>query len=174
MSSELIDRLNEVLPANAKAVPFHWGHLYLMELNEEQSRTMEVIPDYTKIVQHYADTNPSCTILVDGKPGLSFGTVNHWPGLYEMWMMVDQPMARKYPVALTKYSKLAVLISEEVVKPVRLQLVVRRDNFSACKWARAIGFEEEAIIRRYMPDGRDSVFYARIRHGCSVQQAEGP
>jgi hypothetical protein len=163
MSSELIDRLNEVLPSNAKAVPFHWGHLHLMELDTDQQLTMEHIPNYAQIIQHYANTGPSCTILVDGRPGLSFGTISHWQGLYEMWLIVDQPTAKKYPIALTKNSRKAVEITEELVKPVRLQLVVRRDNFSACKWARAIGFDEEATVRRYTPDGRDCTFYVRIQ-----------
>lgn len=163
MSSELIERLNEVLPEQARAVPFHWGHLHLMELHEDQQITMKNIPNYDKIIQHYATNGLSCTILVDGKPGLSFGSVAHWQGLYEMWLIVDQPTAKKYPVSLTKYSKKAVEVAEGILNPHRLQLIVRRDNFSACKWARAIGFEEEAIIRKYTPDGRDCVFYVRIR-----------
>ena len=163
MSSNLIERLNEVLPENARAVPFHWGHLHLMEVSEDQALTMKNIPDYDKIVQHYADNGPSCTVIVDGRPGFSFGTFCPWPNLYEMWLIADQPTAKKYPVGLTRYAKLAVLMVEHVANPMRLQLVVRRDNFSACKWARAIGFEEEAIIRKYTTDGRDCVFYARVR-----------
>jgi hypothetical protein len=134
-----------------------------MELHEDQQITIKHIKDYDKIIQHYANSGPSCTILVDGKPGLSFGTICHWPGLYEMWLIVDQPTAKKYPIALTKNSKMAVQVVESIINPARLQLVVRRDNFSACKWARAIGFDEEATLRKYTPDGRDCTFYVRIR-----------
>lgn len=163
MSSELIERLNEVLPPQAKAVPFHWGHLHLMELHEDQQITMKHIKDYDKIVQHYANSGPSSTVIVDGRPAFSFGTLCHWPGLYEMWLIVDQPTAKKYPIAFTKYARAAVQMTEAILNPPRLQLVVRRDNFSACKWARAIGFNEEAILRKYTPDGRDCVFYVRIK-----------
>jgi len=163
MSFELIERMNKVLPPKARAVIFHWGHLHLMDLDEGQKLTMQHVPDYSKVIQHYANVGHSCTILVDGKPGLAFGTINPWPNLWELWLIADQPTAKSNPVGLTKYARRAVEVVEDIVKPVRLQLVVRRDNFSACKWARAIGFEEEATVRKYTPDGRDCVFFVRIR-----------
>lgn len=163
MSSELIEKMNKVLPPECRAVIFHWGHLHLMELAEDQKLTMKYIPDYSKTIQHYADVGHSCTVLLEGKPALSFGTIQLWPNVYELWMIGDQVSVKKKPKTLTKYAARAVKIVEFMLQPQRLQLVVRRDNFSACKWARAIGFEEEGTVRKYTPDGRDCVFYARIR-----------
>jgi len=163
MSFDFIEHLNQILPEDCKAVPFHWGHLHLMDLDAGQQKTIQHTPNFAQTVQHYADNGHSATILLLGKPVLSFGEMQIWPGVHELWMMGDIPTFKKNPLKLTKLSRKSINSLENNLIWHRLQIVVRCDNVSAVKWARTIGFQFEGLVRKYTPDGCDCIFYSRIK-----------
>lgn len=163
MSFDLINYINEKQIPNILAVPFHWGHMYLMELDEGQKVTMNSIPQYKDIIQHWADTGNSCTIMHDGKPAVCFGNIQLWPNVHEFWMIADQPAVKAHPWKLTKMARIVTKWLEIYLNCNRLQLVVRNDNVSHCRWAEAIGFKYETTLHKYTPDGRDCNFYVRLK-----------
>ena len=163
MSSEMREYINNLGLETIRAVPFHWGHLYMMEVSEDQRKTMEFMPQYNEIISHYASIGHSCTVLHEGKPVVCFGNFQVWPGVHELWMITDQPSVKEHPWKLTKLTRLLADWIENHTNCHRLQLVVRRDNVSHCKWAELIGFKYETTLHKYTPDGRDCNFYVRLK-----------
>jgi RimJ/RimL family protein N-acetyltransferase len=43
----------------------------------------------------------------------------------------------------------------------RLQFVIDESNFLAIRWAKALGFVEEGLMRQYGPDKSNHFMYAR-------------
>jgi ribosomal protein S18 acetylase RimI-like enzyme len=78
-----------------------------------------------------------------------------------MWCLLEE-RARKYPLAMTK-----IAIAYRDYRVIagnlrRLQLNVRCSDQRAFRWAKAIGFEPEAKMRRYGPDGSDFYLMSRV------------
>ncbi len=44
----------------------------------------------------------------------------------------------------------------------RIQLTIRTTDKRAEKWALAIGFQQEAVMRKYGPDGVDYLLMSRV------------
>ena len=47
-------------------------------------------------------------------------------------------------------------------KPRRIQIEVKTDYRMGCRWAEALGFKREGLMRRWMPDGSDAYLYGRV------------
>ena len=94
-------------------------------------------------------------------PACVFGFVPIWKGVAESWMLVDD-MARERPLAMTKGGKMAHDIAKISLGLHRQQITVRIDDKRAYKWALALGFREEALMRHYGPDMSDYFLMARF------------
>ena len=101
------------------------------------------------------------TGFIDRAPVAVFGFVPIWQGVAESWLLVDD-IARTKPVAMTKYGLWAHDISKISMGLHRQQITVRITDKRAYKWALALGFTQEAVMRAYGPDGSDYYLMARF------------
>ncbi len=98
---------------------------------------------------------------------LSSGVFQLWPSTYELWMFKSDDLAKQNALDLTRKAKMFVSYTTQLSYLRRLQIVVRNDNSPAMRWARLIGFDYEATLTAYTPDGVDCHIYTRFNHGFS-------
>lgn len=86
------------------------------------------------------------------------GIVSYWPGRAEAWALFSThafeyivPIARKVRFVLDNHPSR------------RIEATVRVDNDKGHRLARLLGFEYEAQLEAFHPDGSDVAMYKRIR-----------
>lgn len=117
--------------------------------------------NYLEMAMAQLNYGVSVTGFLNMKPAGIFGFVPIWKGVTESWLLVDD-IARTRPVAFTKYGILAHDISKISQGLHRQQITVRIADRRAYKWALALGFREEALMRCYGPDRSDYYLMARF------------
>lgn len=100
------------------------------------------------------------TAFVYNEPAAIFGFVSIWKGVAEAWLVADDVM-RSMPVTFTKSAKQVLDISAISMGLHRTQITVRSTDTRAYKWASAVGFNEECLMRKYGTDGVDYFLMAR-------------
>jgi hypothetical protein len=101
------------------------------------------------------------TCHLNGQPVACFGCTKLWDGVGEMWSVIGD-IARTKPVAMTKVGIAFVDICQISLGLHRLQITVKTSNNSAVKWARAIGFISECVMKRYSADKLDYNLMVRL------------
>jgi hypothetical protein len=141
-------------------VPFHWGHAYMADLRPIDRQYIDLIPNYKHHLQVAAAAGIACTAMLRGKIACCFGVNELWPGVGEGWMLTTDHV-NTAPVSLTRgaYRYFNLIATELVLH--RLQLTVNMDNDLAIRWADALQFAPEGLLRNYGPDGADYRMYAR-------------
>lgn len=109
-----------------------------------------------------ANMGPAVTAFLHTKPVAIFGFVSIWSGVAETWLMPDENV-RTIPVTLTRIGIKVMDIAMISMGLHRIQLTVRTTDKRAEKWALAIGFRTEAVMRNYGPDGVDYLLMARTK-----------
>jgi hypothetical protein len=117
--------------------------------------------DLKSFIIAQASMGTAITALVDSKPVAIFGCVQLWPGNAEFWSVLSSK-AKSYPIHMTKIAKLFMDVAEQSLRLHRLQITVRCDNEAAVRWAHALGFEIEGLMRMYLPDHGDAYIMGRI------------
>jgi RimJ/RimL family protein N-acetyltransferase len=158
--TSLIDDL-PVVPGVYYA-PFHPAHLEMIDALELKVKTPAQLVEWKEIIEAQATIGTAITAYLHGKPVACFGFMPIWTGVAEMWLLIEE-RGRKYGKSLTraalKVSDFAVLSNNLH----RLQITVRCGDIRAVKWAQAIGFEKEATLHKYGPDGSDFYIFSRTR-----------
>ena len=108
-----------------------------------------------------SSTHPTITLVTDdGTPVaiLSGHLVLH--GVLQVSAIISENI-RKYPIAFMR--KLRAIIAYYFTHyPLRrMQMSVRSDRKDLYKWASALGFKCEGIMRKYGPNGLDYLLFAR-------------
>lgn len=97
--------------------------------------------------------------MVDGKRVIAAaGIVENWPGRATAWFLAGRATMREW-VGITQ----AVRRGIENQKHRRLEVAVHVDRKRAVRWAERLGFEREALCKKYLPDGSDAYIYAITR-----------
>ena len=143
-------------------MPFSPVHLSRMELATEDLLVVTRNGELTDLLKAQSEMGPSATAFANGKPVAVFGFVSIWKGVAEAWLIADSG-ARHLPVTLTRYGKAAQDIAMISMGLHRLQITVRNTDNRAVKWARAIGYEQECVMRKYGPDQVDYLLMARYK-----------
>jgi hypothetical protein len=156
-----LDELLPDLPPQIALVPFNPVHTLNIRIGDAASIAMRENLNFADLMAAQAASGHAITVLLHGTPAACFGSVSIWKGLEEMWCLLEE-RARKYPLAMTK-----IAIAYRDYRVIagnlrRLQLNVRCDDQRAFRWAKAIGFEPEAKMRRYGPDGSDFYLMSRV------------
>jgi len=97
-----------------------------------------------------------------GRPMCSFGVMQMWPGVAEMWLIPDANLttvARPFHRATKEF----IDICMDELQLVRLQVTVCVLNGPADKWIKRLHFNEEGILRRFGPEGADYKMYAKLK-----------
>jgi RimJ/RimL family protein N-acetyltransferase len=156
--TSLIDDL-PVVPGIHYA-PFHPAHLEMIEAHELTKRTPAQLAEWKEIITAQAQAGTAITAYLHGRPMACFGFLPIWTGVAEMWLLIEE-RGRKYGKSLTRA---ALTVRDFAVLSNnlhRLQITVRCGDIRAVKWAQAIGFDKEATLHRYGPDGSDFYIFAR-------------
>ena len=91
-----------------------------------------------------------------------WGLVDIWPGRADCWALLAADIGPAGFGAL--HRQVAVGLDEAGRQGYRrLETTVDPDFPPARRWVRLLGFAFEGRLRRYTPDGRDMLIYARIR-----------
>jgi len=76
--------------------------------------------------------------------------------------MLTSHLVDGYPVSLTRSTTRYFNRIATEMKLKRLQLTVNATNLVAVRWANALGFTREGVLRSYGADGADHIVFARI------------
>jgi len=155
----LSDQLNQRrLSSGVFFLPAVKDHLNRMTISNEE---VLVHTNHKDIVMDQIGFGPTVTAFCGLDPVAMFGFVPIWEGVAESWLLADNE-ARKKPLALTKYGIAAHDIAKISMGLHRLQITVRITDNRAVKWAFALGFKNEAIMKKYGPDQVDYYLMARF------------
>lgn len=141
-------------------VPFQWYHPHLMDLRPFERALMRNIPNYDYRLRMFEAEGDAISAMVNGKIVCCFGAVELWPGVAECWLLTSKQIV-KYPVTLTRSARryFERLMAEQ--KLHRLQITVDTANDLAIRWANALQFRQEGLLRQYGVDRSDHAIYAR-------------
>lgn len=138
-------------------MPAHETHIRRVAVDNPE---VLIHDDYQEALNAQIHMGPAVTVFVDLKPVGVFGFVPIWSGVAEAWF-VNSIAARKYPIAMTKYGRKVQDIAQISMGLHRIQITVRTTDKRAERWAYAIGFQKESVLRKYGPDGTDYLMMTR-------------
>lgn len=156
--NELIDELPKV--PGITYMPFHPAHLEMIDPAEFGRVSAAQLRECKELIIAQAQNGTAITAYLHGKPMACFGFLPIWTGVAEMWLLIEE-RGRKYGKSLTRA---ALVVRDYAVLSNnlhRIQITVRCADMRAARWAKAIGFELEAMLRRYGPDQSDFYIFAR-------------
>lgn len=132
-----------------------------MDLRPHDSKAFRTVPNYVDMLRAYEQLPHAYTGIHDGKMVYAFGPVELHPGVAELWMLSTYHIER-IPISVTRASiRYCNHIAIEM-KLHRLQLTVEADNSFANRWAFALQFQREGLMKQYGPDKNDFYLYARL------------
>lgn len=140
-------------------VPFRPEHLALLRLQAAQAYLQPLLarPDYAAAL-----AGPyTWSGVVDGRVIGCAGILAQWPGRAIAWALLSRELtARHFLHAHHKVA--AVMKAAHRAGARRIETTVDAGFDAGHRWARALGFAPEGLMRAYSPEGRDHVLYARI------------
>lgn len=138
-------------------VPFRSEHVVGMRLQEAQRPLSDVItPDGLRELEGRF----SVTLMLDGRPVVSAGAVEIWPGRAYVWSFLSDDVPRKSFIELQGFAKQFI----EGLPFRRLEAAVECSFKAGHRWVRSLGFVEEApLMKAFQADGRDATLYARVK-----------
>jgi hypothetical protein len=95
-----------------------------------------------------------------GEVGCIIGAYRVWPGVYEIFAVTSDVMA-KYPIGFHKAVLKLFAHAPKFFRAHRFQATVRANYDQGCKWLEAFGFVAEGLMKGYGPDGADYFIYGR-------------
>ena len=103
------------------------------------------------------------TVTINGRPVAIFGLLIQWRGVATAWSVTDD----RIEDAPKDFHKVVLEMIEEYTRVFhiwRLQFNVVANYRQGVKWAEALGFENEGLMRKFDPKGRDYYRFARVRN----------
>jgi|DEB0MinimDraft_3_1074331.scaffolds.fasta_scaffold00946_11 hypothetical protein len=153
-------------------VPFHWGHVAMMDLRWFERNYFRCLPDYKQRLQQYSQYPHCYSALYRGKVACCWGVVPVWGGVAEAWLLTSDIVSIA-PVSLTRGAMRYFDTIVDQMRLFRLQIVVDSRNTLAIRWAEVLHFVREGTLKSFGPDGADYYMYARITDGWHPKQAKG-
>jgi len=112
-------------------------------------------------VDAQAQAGPAFTLIHRGRVAAVWGLVVG-RGVAEGWLTADAARIQPIRHSFTRGARRFMDMGHQRLNLRRVQVHVPIANAPFCQWARLIGFEEEARLRRYAPDGSDVLLMARV------------
>jgi hypothetical protein len=142
-------------------VPFHWAHPYAADLRSFDREAFEYLPNYREMLQAFQAEGNALTALWRGRIIACWGYNKMWPGVAEAWLITSVDFV-SLSVTVTRaairyFNKIAI---QDQLK--RLQITVNTENELAMRWAVALKFEKEGLLRNYGPSGSDHMMFAKV------------
>ncbi len=101
------------------------------------------------------------TVHEDDKVYAVFGLTFLWNGVAEGWALLTDKIS-EFKFALHKRILNAIKFYVEKMDIKRLQITVKSDFEKGIKWAEALGFEKESLMKKWGPEGADYYQYVRL------------
>lgn len=138
-------------------VPFKPEHLKLLVLQDSQAWMQPMIegPEYGAALH----TAGPCYTLTDGSSvAMCAGLVNMWENRAQAWSLMSAHAGR-HMLKIARIMR-GFLDLQDIR---RIEAVVDADFVQGHRLIQILGFEREGLMRAYLPDGRDTVLYSRVR-----------
>lgn len=156
MSLQLADKLNQQPRRTGLFfMPFAKSHVDRIHVKAEEVLIVASKSEVADLLATQEQMGAAVTVFVGNRPAAVFGFVSIWKGVAEAWLIADDIM-RSTPMTMTKTAKMVLDIAEISLSLHRLQITVRSTDRRAYKWAAAVGFTEECLMKKY---GTDQVDY---------------
>jgi hypothetical protein len=149
------------LDDNSVLLPFRIAHLAGMQLDPIQQHDMDKFPHAYEMLEAQAEHGPAHTYMIDGFPLACFGAVETFPGVAEVWLLLDS-RAGAYAVTVGRNSRMYFDQLGPAMKLRRCQMTVDVTFKSAIRYAEWCRFEVEGVMRKYGMDGQDNLLMSRI------------
>ena len=150
---------------NKKITHFHTKHLWLINLRDHEKKYFDYIPGYESYLAKNTIHNASYTGYYFGKPVVSFGLLNIFPGVAEAWLIPSKDLNNlKVALPFHKATKAFFNNAFRLFDLQRIQCTVDITNKDALKWIETMLFTREGIMKKFGPDGHDYVLYSRIKN----------
>jgi len=108
------------------------------------------------------DMGPSYTLIYKNRIAALFGVAMPWAGLGEAWLVTERervrPLALRFARGARRFCGLAVFALN--LRRLQIHASITSANPTFVKFARVIGFTDEARLAGFMPDGADVVLLA--------------
>lgn len=145
---------------DAMIVPFAWWHLRLLDLREEDRSYFPDFNDYVNFVKASSPTH-AFTGMYCGEMVVSFGVEPKWPGVADAWLLTG----KQIDSCATTFTRTAMRFFDHAATTLglrRCQITVCSTNDHAMRWASALRFEREGLMRGYAPTGADHWMMSRM------------
>lgn len=148
---------------NVNIVPFTWHHIAAMDLRPDELGDQTSIKDYIERAKVYAVRGPCFTAIMEGEGVLMcYGFLPYWSGVYEAWALTSY-LVEKHPVTVIRKAQSLFNQVESDLNAHRLQITVKCDNKRALRFAEALRFRSEGVLKAYGPNGSDYFMMARTQ-----------
>lgn len=135
-------------------VPFKPEHFFRMKLQPAQLNAVGYVSD--EYVSALAKMGPCATALDGDRVIGSCGIAQTITGGI-LWAFVSEDAGR-YMVKLDRCARRFL----SAIPAARIEATVEKGFLPGCRWLDLLGFEFEGVMRKYGPDGKDHLRYARI------------
>lgn len=154
--------LNEAakLQSDYKLIDFEPALVPMLKPRGTDAVFFETIPNFAGILSGYASMGPAFMGCHKGQVICIFGCIPLWQGVAECWLITDVSLP-DHARPFHRVTKLVLDSFMSELQLVRLQITVHSDNFLALKWAKVLYFQEEGVLHKFGPDGRDFHMMAR-------------
>lgn len=105
--------------------------------------------------------NQAVTIMNGDIPLAIVGAFTFVPGVHHVWALVSDDV-KDHPIGFYRACVALRNYYEKKSSPRRLQIDIRDGHPDLQKWANAIGFSREGLMRGYGPDRSDYWLYGRV------------
>ena len=138
--------------------PEHFDHL---DFDHKELSVLSKGYDVKSMIAQQAELGTAFTAFRYGRPIAVVGIVFIWKGVGELWSVFDN-QARDIPSTMLRA---AIDFSDIAMRYLclhRLQITVRTDDNRAIRYAQAIGFKSECVMKKFGPDQIDYLLMARF------------
>lgn len=144
-------------------VPFKWYHLSAMDLREQEKQYLRSFDNYMDLARQQEKRGPCFTAVVENE-GIAccYGFAQYWTGVYEAWLITSN-LVERYPIQTIRTARREIDNFEIASQAHRLQMVVNTSFPLSIRFAEALFFYSEGVLKQYGPDGSDWLMLSRIR-----------
>ncbi len=138
--------------------PKHLQHLPLQTMQKHHAEDLRNFAVYGKQLR----SGLSYTIIDNGNIALCAGVLDKWSGVGSGWFLFSALFRTEcfLPVHRHTMRFIRIMLQERYH---RIEITVAPGHEEGHRWAKALRFEEEGLMRKYDPKGRDAFMYARTR-----------
>ena len=136
----------------------HARTLYDGNLNSEKNRPAIEISQFMDevVVQDLCFTG-----IINEEIVACGGIYPMWDGVGEAWF-IGSKLVYKHPILITKTIRQYLNKLMNIKNFHRVQAYVKQDWEQAKRWIELVGMQKEGMVRKFSPDGRDHILYAKV------------